>query len=218
MKHMVVMVADSEMEAAVNGFFKNPAYHTKLGCKAFDFNSQGDLVKLKNDPEVFHNGHEYLRGYVESHQYALVMLDKECGMTHSAEEMAQHITDNLLSVGWSEDRIHVMVIDPELEVLLWQEDTRRLEEAVGCTLAAGGLRQWLIDHKHWPAGTPAPVDPKAAIDAVIGCSAIRRKNKSHARVYGKFAEIVSLRHCTNGTFGALQGQVQAWFPAEWAAA
>lgn len=218
MKDLVCLVADGEMEAAVKGFFENPAFERKLECKKFTFTPQGDLIKHpRNDPGVYHEAHHYLRGYLETHQYAVVMLDRECGLKLSANEMRQDIHANMMSAGWPEDRFHIVVIEPELEAFAWQENTRALEQALGYQGDEGSLRQWIADQGHWPVGEPSPADPKTALDHIIG-SRLSGKRKARSAVFRNFAKNASLRHCSNDAFGALQLCLQGWFVQEYAAA
>ncbi|MGR5433203.1 methylation-associated defense system protein MAD4 [Vibrio owensii] len=218
MRDLVCLVADNEMEAAVRGFFDNPAHGARLGCRDFSFNPQGDLIKHpRHDAGVCNDGHNMLKLYLATHQHALIMLDKECELGLSADQMRQRIQDNMVSVGWPVERFHIFVIDPELEVLAWQENTCALERAVGYREAEGTLRQWISAQGYWPQGEECPQDPKAALDHTIHSNVTGRR-KARSVVFRSFAENVSLRHCTNNGFGVLRTCLQGWFMQEWNAA
>lgn len=75
--------------------------------------------------------------------------------------MRTEIAARLEQNGW-QGRSEVVVIDPELEVWLWQHSPH-VESALA--FPAGSLRAHLQQTGAWPAGPPKPTAPKEAIQA-----------------------------------------------------
>jgi hypothetical protein len=215
MRDIVFLVADGEMEATVVGFFENPAYEHRLGCRRFEFDSKQDLAKHpRKDPGVYQDGHIYLKGYLATHQFAVVMLDAQFGGAPAPAEIKAQIQNNMILAGWPEDCFIVMVINPELEVLMWQQDTQGIEHIIDYPGQQGSLRQWLDVRHLWPEDAPKPPDPKAAIDLIRSQSWGRKK--THSQIYKRVAKDVSFKSCQDQAFLDLWRQLQNWYPVEWA--
>ena len=76
MRDIVFLVADGEMQATVEGFFENQAFDARLQCARFEFDTKQDLIKHpRKDPGVYQDGHNLLKSYVDTHNYAVVMVD-----------------------------------------------------------------------------------------------------------------------------------------------
>ncbi len=217
-RDIVFLVADGEMEQTVKGFFENPAYDQRLTCARFDFDAKQDLIAHpQKDPGVYAGGHKLLELYLETHEYAVVMLDFDFNdnlKNKDIEEFREEIKNRMLSVGWSEDRFHIMVINPELEVLMWQEDTRGIEQALDYRGEQGTLRQWLKDRHLWDEGVPKPPDPKKALDTIRAENSGR--SRTHSQIFKRVAKDVSFKHCEDPAFVGLWQQLQNWFPVEYA--
>ncbi len=202
------------MEETVKGFFSNPAYDRRLGCGKFNFNSIEDLkTHPGKDPGVLADAHNVLKLFLDTHKYAVVMLDFQFNNNFeetTVDNLRHEIEGKMLSVGWPKERFHVMVIDPELEVLMWQEDTRGIEQAIDYRWDQGSLRGWLNDHDLWDKGLPKPPDPKSALDIIR--SANPGKNRTHSQIFRRVASEVSFRDCQDPAFMGLWQQLQDWFP------
>lgn len=211
MRDIVFLVADGEMQATVEGFFENDAYDKRLNCERFEFNSKLDLVKHpQKDPGVFQTGHYFIKGYLQTHSYAVIMLDAQFGGAPEALIMRQKIKDNMIKSGWLEEQFYIMVIDPELEVLMWQEDTRGIEQIINYPGEPGALKQWLNERNLWPEDLPKPPDPKAAIDKIRGQSWGRKK--THSQNFKRVASEVSFKKCQDEAFVGLWQQLMDWYP------
>lgn len=214
MRDIVFLVADGEMQATVEGFFENPAFDTRLQCARFEFDTKQDLIKHPGkDPGVYQAGHNLLKSYIETHNYAVVMVDfafNDNLQTMDYLQFCETIKVNMRAVGWPDDRFSVMAINPELEVLMWQADTRRIEPVFDYPGASGSLRAWLQERNLWHADDLKPTDPKAAIDAVRGQNWGRKK--SHSQLFKRIARDVSFKGCVDESFTCLLQQIQAWYP------
>ena len=217
MRDIIFLVADGEMQATVEGFFENPAYEKRMNCKKFEFDSKQDLIKHpRKDPGVFQDGHNFLKGYLNTHQYAVVMLDFAFNDNLTAmnyDDFVETLKKNMRASGWPEERFAVMAINPELEVLMWQSDTQGIERIVDFPGPQGGLRGWLNERGLWADDLVKPEDPKAAIDKVRGQSWGRKK--THSQIFKRVAKEVSFKGCQDIAFNGLLVKIQTWYPQEW---
>ncbi|MEG3759283.1 hypothetical protein V5096_15150 [Pseudoalteromonas carrageenovora] len=218
MRDIIFLVADGEMQATVEGFFDNEAFDQRLQCARFEFDTKQDLIKHpRKDPGVYNEGHHFLKSYLETHRYAVLMVDFDFNDNLDVmdyERFCDDIKAKMRSVGWPDERFFVMAINPELEVLMWQSDTRRIEHIFDYKGQPGGLRSWLQERNLWDEGLSKPQDPKAAIDKVRGQSWGRKK--THSQIFKRIAKEVSFRGCEDESFNGLLQQIQAWYPQEWA--
>lgn len=216
MRDIVFLVADGEMQATVEGFFENPAFDQRLECARFEFDTKQDLIKHpRKDPGVYQDGHNLLKSYVATHNYAVVMVDfafNDNLQTMDYEQFCDTIKANMLAAGWPEGRFFVMAINPELEVLMWQANTSRIEQVFDYPREREGisLRDWLQQRNLWNADDLKPSDPKAAIDKARNQSWGRKK--THSQLFKRIAKEVSFRGCEDESFNGLLQHIQAWYP------
>ena len=122
-RELIILVADGTMAAVMRAFFER-AFHHALACAAFDFDPTNDIFNnpLEKDGGVHRRCHEILRPYLKTHRRALVVLDQQFGGERPAEEVsaAKLSSDSTSTDGMA--AAAAAVIDPELEVLLWQDN------------------------------------------------------------------------------------------------
>ncbi len=217
MRDIVFLVADGEMQATVEGFFENPAFDQRLQCARFEFDTKQDLIKHpRMDPGVYQDGHNLLKSYVDTHNYAVVMVDfafNDNMQTMNYQKFCDTIKANMRAAGWPDERFFVMAINPELEILMWQADTSRIEHIFDYPREREGisLRAWLQQRSFWDAEDLKPADPKAAIDKVRSQGWGRKK--THSQLFKRIAKEVSFRGCVDQSFNGLLQQIQTWYPA-----
>ncbi|HEY0924179.1 methylation-associated defense system protein MAD4 [Rheinheimera pacifica] len=220
MRDIVFLVADGEMQATVEGFFDNPAFDRRLQCARFEFDTKQDLIKHpRKDPGVYQDGHNLLKSYVDTHNYAVVMVDFAFNnnlRTMDYKQFCETIKANMRATGWPDDRFFVMAINPELEVLMWQADTSRIEHVFDYPREREGvsLRDWLQRRNLWNAGELKPFDPKSAIN--IACSQGWGRKKTHSLLFKRIAQEVSFSGCQDKSFNGLLQKIQAWYPRGYA--
>src|ERR1700728_4297712 len=112
------------MKAVFDAFFGRDDWHVQLGCQRIDVWPAEDIVfnalKARGyDGGVYTRCRHVLNPYRATHRHALVVLDQQFGGERSAVGVRRTIR-NQLEPSWNHRR-DVMVIDPELEVLLWQD-------------------------------------------------------------------------------------------------
>ncbi|PMH08663.1 methylation-associated defense system protein MAD4 [Vibrio lentus] len=217
MRDIVFLVADGQMEQTVKGFFDNPAYERRLQCNRFEFNAQEDLFTHPgNDPGVFNEAHQFLNLYSDSHRYAVIMLDFNFNdnlKVKDIDQFRQELSLRMQEAGWPKERFYIMAINPELEVLMWQEDTRGLERILGYAGQEGSLRQWLADKGLWPTDVLKPPEPKKAIDFVRAQS--WGPSITRPQIFKAVAKNVSFRRCQDDSFVGLWQQLQVWYPVQY---
>lgn len=206
-RELVILVADGTMRAVFAAFFERQ-FHRTLSCAPFDFNPRLDLFNnpLEKDGGVHLRCHEIVRPYLNTHRRALVVLDQQFGGERPAEEVRVEIERRLNANGWA-GRANAVVIAPELEVLLWQDNVN-VERAL--RHQGGSLRRLLAADGRWPEGAPKPPAPKDLIQALI------RTNRAGPPVvvYSQIAKAVSTAGCVDPAFHRVRDALRAWFPAE----
>jgi hypothetical protein len=204
---LVILVADGTMKAVFQAFFRRSHFFHSLQCAAFEFDPARDVFNdpLQTDGGVCNRCDVLLRGYQNTHHRALVVIDQQFGAERPADEVRAEMEARLRRSGW-EDRVEVVVIDPELEVWLWQ-DNPNVERALNYK---DTLRKDLLESGEWPAGAAKPERPKETMQRLI------RANRAGApiAVYSKIAGTVSVNGCVDTAFACLRATVQRWFPAE----
>lgn len=206
-RELIILVADGTMRAVFAAFFERP-FHLALTCAAFDFNPRIDIFHdpLNTDGGVHKRCHEILRPYLRTHRRALVVIDQQFGGERPADEVRAEIEQRLNMNGW-QGRAAVAVIEPELEVLLWQ-DNPHVERAL--RHQGTSLRQLLAQDGRWPEGAAKPSAPKDVIQTLI------RTNRAGVPVvvYSEIARKVSTQGCVDPAFHRVRDALRAWFPAE----
>lgn len=206
-RELIILVADGTMRAVLAAFFERQFHHA-FACAPFDFKPRLDLFNnpLEKDGGVHVRCHEILRPYLKTHQRALVVLDQQFGGERPAGRVRAEIEHRLNVNGW-QGRAAAVVIEPELEVLLWQDNVN-VERAL-CHRGPS-LRKALAEDGRWPDGLPKPPHPKELIQALI------RTNRAGVpvAVYGRIASAVSTTGCVDPAFHRIREVLRAWFPAE----
>lgn len=196
------------MNAVLTAFFEREHWYTSLGCAEFDFDPGQEIFNEPGctDGGVHTQAHLLLNGYRQTHQRALVILDQQFGGEIPAADVRDDILKRLHKSGWGVAACEVVVIDPELEVWLWQ-DNPNVEQAL--KFNGGSLREYLDGTGDWPAGRAKPNSPKEVMQALM------KKNGAGLPmvVYRKIARSVGVGGCTDGSFGHFQATLQAWFPS-----
>ena len=206
-RELIILAADGTMAAGLRAFFERPFHHA-LACAPFDLNPTSDIFNnpLETDGGVHKRCHEILRPYLRTHQRALVIIDQQFGGELPAEQVRGEIEQRLNANGW-DGRAAAAVIDPELEVLLWQ-DNPHVERAL--RHSGTSLRQVLAQDGSWPHGVAKPPAPKEVMRALI------RANRAGPPmvVYSQIARAVSTAGCVDPAFHRLRDTLRMWFPVE----
>lgn len=200
-KDLVVLAADKDAETALRAVLRRKE---ALGVREIvaDF-----FVHPERDPGVRTRAGDFLRSFLGSHQYALVVLDREgCGREGlSRQQLENEIETKLEKSGWK-GRARAIVIDPELEAWVWA-DSPHVARALGWP-NAGQLRRFL-QGEGFTRVAGKPPKPKEAMGAALRQA--RRPRSSS--IYAQIAEKVSLLRCHDPAFRRLRDALGQWFPS-----
>jgi hypothetical protein len=201
LRDVAFLVADSGMVEMVRGFLDRPHPGRRLGCGDFTFDATADLVVAPTrDSGVYHTARELLRPYERSHRRAVVILDNAWEGSPGVSKIEMRIAETLTDV-W--EYFVVIVIDPELEAWVWQ-DNPNVANALKCR---SDFRDVLQRHGHWPEGATKPPDPKAALDHLRRRHGADRSNAAFRRL----AAGISVAGCADPAFIRLRETLRDWF-------
>ncbi len=205
MKNLVVLVADKNTQFALQGLFSRSQ---SLGIR--DISQSNDIfVHPQRDPGCYNQCVSFLRSFKGVYDYGLVVFDHEGSGQEdkSREEIEFELEQELIQSGWN-DRIAVVVLEPELESWIWS-DSPHVEKILGWEEQPISLKEWLIDQKFLEPEQVKPSRPKEAMD-----EAIRQVNKAHSSaIFLQIAEKVSLNRCQDKSFLKLKKILHSWFSA-----
>jgi hypothetical protein len=205
----VFLLADKQMEYTFKGFLERDNYHQRLGIRPFTRDIKVDYAG--NDPGVYTRSHEILRSYCHTHRHAVVALDCDWRGAPAASQIQARIKQNLMQNGWREMDVEVIVIEPELEMWLWQ-DTPYIASAFNGFnhQPFPSLRKWLENQNLWLSTDLKPARPKEVFELV----ARRAKLPLSSAIYQKIAQQVSVHRCADPAFCQLRETLQRWFPVD----
>jgi hypothetical protein len=199
-KDLIILVADSDMRAAIEGLLERPA---AIPIRAITFDV---IVHPQRDPGVRLRSRELLATYRSSNSFAVAMLDHEgCGASADPDKIELQI-EAACQIDWS-DRIRAIAISPELEAWVWS-DSPQVDAALGWTAQDIDLRQWLVDSGWITNRNDKPQRPKEAFDAAI--RSVRKPRSS--TIFKSLGKSVGLNRCQDRSFLRLRQSLQAWFP------
>lgn len=198
---LIVLVADKDMEFAVEGVLSRPK-SISLGSFTHEM-----FVHPAHDPGCAQRSHDFLRQFHKDYDHALVIFDHDGSGQHERDpdELQNEIEANLASNGWG-DRAACVVIEPELENWVWSESPH-VAKHLGWTDTSQSLRDYLESIGRWEEGAAKPSQPKEAMQHVLKKARIPWSSSIHASL----ASTVSLQKCSDSGFLRLLGILERWF-------
>ena len=199
---LVCVVADKQMEAAISGLLDRPS---ALGIRRIE---KKILRHPGHDPGCYTNPTDILRGYRQSAEHALIILDHAWDgvPSQSGTDLEARIAEKFERQGMADWAIPI-VIDPELEAWVFS-GSPYVDRIVGWQNRNPDLREALERQGFWRPGKPKPADPKAAL-----AWALREARKPRdSSIYRELARKVSIRRCQDRAFQRLKNLLQNWFP------
>ena len=202
-RDLIVLVADRNMEAAINGILQR---HASFGIRPV-------TADIRRHPEkdggCRTGGIEFLSPFVNQYGHALLMFDYEgCGVeAKSAQELEEEMEETLRGQ-WGE-RGAVVVIAPELDIWAWS-DSPHVDQMLGWADRTPDLRSWLKEEGYMVSNQKKPKHPKEALEKALRMA---RKPRSSA-IYQALAEKVGLARCSDQAFIKLKTTLQQWFKEE----
>lgn len=205
MKDLVIVVADKNLEHALNGLLSRPE---ALGIRAIE----ADIYRHpQHDPGCAVHGVEFISNFANQYRHGLLMFDHEGSgkeTTTTPKALQESLNESFAISAWGEQAKGI-VLAPELEVWIWG-NSPHVDEVTGWRNREPGLRQWLVEQGYLQEGEVKPSRPKEAFEA-----ALREAQKPRsASLYLQMAESVSLRRCTDSAFIELKSILNDWFPPE----
>ena len=200
------LLADIQMEQTFKGFFGKEKFHLSLKTRPFTYkiirDSQG------KDPGVYKKGHELLQPLYGECQHAIAVLDNEWEGSPGPEVIQRNMKKKLVQNGWREENVEIIVIEPELEVWLWQDAPYMADVLHFNHQPHDSLRQWLEARGFWHSADSKPARPKEAFEAIQRAT----KRPFSGATCGTIAQKISIRRCEDTAFCLLRDTLQRWFP------
>jgi hypothetical protein len=207
LRPVMFIVADKNMEYMFRGFLERPNAHLSLACGAFDFQPAHDLISAPDhDPGLYAKAGGYARGASRSHARLVIALDAEWEGSPGAVKIATHVGRECQQVGWDPEHVCAVVIDPEIENWVWQ-DNPNVQAAVGHQ-GPKTLRRLLAEDGTWPEDASKPHRPKETLEAVLRRNRVPRSSGLYRKIAGR----VTVKGCTDPAFRSLVAAMQRWFP------
>ncbi|HEY8907217.1 MAG TPA: hypothetical protein VIM63_14395 [Rhodoferax sp.] len=201
MQDLVVLVADKNMQFALQGALTRPQ---ALGVRPFTYEFRSHMGR---DGGVRTTGADVLAREATRFRHALMLLDFEgCGQENEAPQVLEAQLDRRLKSVWNTNA-KAIVISPEVDIWLWGNDSV-LRDALHWP-QDGSIRDWLRGKGFEFNADEKPVRPKEALDAM---RPVHKQARSSA-MYEKVTKRISLQNCTDAAFVRLRAQLQTWFPA-----
>jgi hypothetical protein len=199
--NLITLVADRNTLFLLQGLYKR---HQSFNIKDISGSISEIFAHPQNDPGVYHQCVEFLRPFIHSHNYALVIFDHDGSgqELRSRIEIEEELESKLSLSGW-ESRAKVIVLEPEIESWVWS-DSPHVEKILGWE---NNLREWLKNQNFLVGNELKPKRPKEAVEAALKEA---RKPRSSS-LYQQIAEKVSFKNCTDKSFIKLKTTLQEWF-------
>ena len=199
---LVCLVADKQMKAAVSTLLDR---HNELGIRLI---TKAVLQHPHHDPGCYHNPTEILRGYRQRAEHALIILDLDWDGVPAASgaELESLIEDKLDCAGMKGWAVPV-VIEPELEAWVFNASPE-VERVLGWKGQRAALREALEKQGLWTPGTPKPIDPKTALEWLLGKTGKSRSSS----LFRELARKVNTKGCRDRGFRRMKQLLRGWFP------
>ncbi len=125
MRDLFFLVADSNMEYAIRGFFERGATHQILGCRPFEFDPGRDrdivVAAGDNDPGLYVRANEWLKARATGYRHVVVMIDAEWEGSPGAEAIRNKLGKHIEDAGWAAADGLGLVLEPEVDIWLWSD-------------------------------------------------------------------------------------------------
>jgi len=196
---LIVLVADNTMALSVKAILRRRA---ALQIREITFDIFGHP---KHDPGVLKSAQDFLRPFLNTHRYALVLFDYEgCGRGEARERISAAVQAKLDANGWR-DRSAVHIIDPELEAWVWSRSPY-VAPALGWH-SRGSLDKFLAQAGFLQPPAIKPNRPKEAMKAAL--RHVQRPMSS--AIHRNIAAHVSFAECIDPCFLEFAHTLQRWF-------
>jgi hypothetical protein len=202
-RDLVCLVADKNIEQTLRALLATRPQSLKIRNLTFEI-----YVHPESDPACSRRAHDFLRPFVNSFSYALVVFDREgSGQERLTREVLEENLEALLSgSGWAE-RAAVVAIDPELEAWVWSRSPN-VAAALGWHGKSPSLAAWLTQKGFLAEDQAKPSRPKESMEMAL--REVRKPRSSS--IYFQLAQKVGLLGCEDPAFAKLRRCLARWFP------
>jgi len=202
-RDLVVLVADKNMEACVQGLLSKPK---SLQISEID---SAIYVHPGRDAGCHLRAHDFLAGFARQFRKSIIIHDRDgCGRENvERTELESNVESRMEQAGWKDDRCCAVVIDPELEAWVWS-DSPHVADVLGWDEGLDDLRKWVISQEVVFNDRGKPSDPKLAVEKVLR----RMRTPRSSSIYRELAERVSTRRCRDLAFEKFTSTLRRWFP------
>jgi len=199
MKDLVLLVADKNAHYALKGALGRPQ---SLGIRRIEAEFR---VHPGRDGGARRSGPEVLAPEVKRFQHALLILDWQgCGAAEESPLVLEAALNERLHQQWGLCG-RAIVIDPEVDIWMWGSD-HALQETIAWQHELS-VRDYLRKKEFEFREDGKPFQPKEALEAALREPKLPRSSA----LYGRIAEKISLRRCTDDSFLRLREQLGLWF-------
>jgi hypothetical protein len=201
MKDLVILVADKDMQFALQGMLER-FQALRIRKISYDFR-----VHPQHDAGVRVDGASVLAAEHRRFKHALMVLDHEgCGFEDKPALELESQLDAELAQTWS-TCAKAIVVEPEVDVWVWGSDNALQD--VFRWQHSEGIRSFLSSKGFEFNVRGKPIRPKEALDELRPIHKIPRSSSLYERITSK----ISLQNCSDPSFQRLCSWLQQWFPA-----
>lgn len=197
---IIILTADKNAQALIQVLVSRIQQIEKLNPFTFEV-----IVHPKHDPGIVINCTDYLRIFLKTHTYCIVLFDYEgCGRENLEKtDLENNIEKQLSDNGWK-NRNSCIVIVPELERWMWVNETR-IQELIDWEDTIN-IYDWLKNRNYTINGMK-PEQPKQAFEILLRKQGIARSSS----LYSRLASCASYKNCIDISFLKLKKTLCTWF-------
>lgn len=212
LRDIYFIVADGQAKGVITAFLARDKCHLSIGTRPIAFDPEKDLLDVAtNDPGVFINAPSLSRSVLTTHRNLVVLLDEQWDnkKTPGADNITAKLSDQLIKNGWDQDRFAVIVISPELENWIWQDNPELADIFKFRNIQNfSSIGQYLSDQNKWNHVTGKPIQPKETLNDLCRRAGSRPDRRSFELVVSR----VNVSRCKDASFQTLLSRLRYWFP------
>jgi hypothetical protein len=200
-KDLVILTACKDAKVGIEAFLTEP----EAGVRSITY----ECYSHPKRDSGCRKASEFLRPFLRSFKYALVVLDREgSGMENLvAESIESEIEGDLGVNGW-DSQCAVVVIDPELEAWIWDRSLS-VRRILSSHMTREDLMAWLLAQGFpMSEGNSKLERPKEAFRELLRAT----KTPVSSALFGQFARSAKTATCQDRSFVKLRATLQSWFP------
>ncbi|MFP4465957.1 MAG: methylation-associated defense system protein MAD4 [Candidatus Goldiibacteriota bacterium] len=201
MKDLLIVCADKDAELLFKGLL--PRMKTIEGYENIEYEI---IAHPYHDSGIAHNVSEFVRPFITTHKFLLVVFDYEgCGMENEDENSVELLIKGKLTENGWRDRNAVVVIKPELEEWIWVNEVHL--RAICDYQELSSIYQLLNENGFCMRNEEKPQRPKEAFEYILRYTETPRSSNLFANV----ASRASYQRCKDVSFKKFLDYMNKWF-------